>query len=111
MSNRRIVIWMAGLSDRTRSHLMRRPDMAQTPSAANAARHWTSSPLDPFRSSRPHPLAAKDARSGEGVNQCFHPYVTRPAVDSGPQAWTCSASATVLATRATALYVDSSGLS
>lgn len=53
----------------------------------------------------------KDARSGEGVNPCFYAYLTGPAVDSGPQAWTCSASATVLATRATALYVDSSGLS
>ena len=55
--------------------------------------------------------AAENTHVRGGVNHCFHAYLTRPAVDSGPQAWTCSASATVLATRATALYVDSSGLS
>ena len=61
--------------------------------------------------SRAAQLAAKRRSSGKGVNHCFHAYLIPPAVDSGPQAWTCSASATVLATRATAWYVDSSGLS
>jgi hypothetical protein len=47
-----------------------------------------------------------------GGRQPLFPRLPDPSrVDSGPQAWTCSASATVLATRARALYVDSSGLS